>query len=88
MFRYVVVCMARMVPPEHLLDCLVYAAGLWMSLYPLSVCLHMDLMCLCLISESASICGEGCVERISCKSNIVVCIPLVFSVRAVMVGWV
>ena len=59
-----------------------------MSLYPLSVCLHMDLMCLALISESAKICGEGCVERLCCKSRIVVCMSPEFNVRAVMVGWV
>ena len=42
-------------------------------------------MCPCLVSESASICGEGCVERICYKSSIVVCIPMVFNVRVVMV---
>ena len=32
--------------------------------------------------------GFGCVFRRVCRSNIVVCIPLVLRVRAVMVGWV
>ena len=48
----------------------------------------MDLMCLCLVSESANICEEGCVERMCCRSSIVVCMPMVINVRAVMVGWV
>ena len=32
--------------------------------------------------------GFGCVLRRVCRSNIVVCIPLVWRVRAVMAGWV
>ena len=88
MFWYADVCMPRTVPPEHLLDCLLYEAGLWVRLYPLSFCLHVDLTCLCLVFEGASICGEGYEERMCCRSSIVVCIPMVFSVRAVMVGWV
>ncbi len=37
---------------------------------------------------SAIICGGGCLERICCKSNIVVCIPRVLRIMAVMAGWV
>jgi hypothetical protein len=37
---------------------------------------------------SAIIYGEDCVERICFRSNIVVCMPLVFRVRAVMDGLV
>ena len=59
-----------------------------MSLYPSHVCLQMDLMCRCLVSVSAMICGEGCLERMCCRSNTVVCMPLAFRVRDVMNGWV
>ena len=41
-----------------------------------------------LFSVSAITCGEGCVERMCCKSNIVVYMPLVLSVRVVIGGWV
>jgi hypothetical protein len=77
---------ARMLPPEHRLACLLYEEGMRMSLYPLSVCLQMDFICWCLISASAMMCGECCVERMCCRSNIVVCMPLVFRVRVVMDG--
>ena len=48
----------------------------------------MDLMYLCLVSVRAMMFGFACVLRRDCRSNIVVCIPLVLRVRAVMVGWV
>jgi hypothetical protein len=43
---------------------------------------------MCLVSESARIFVERCVERMCCKSSIVVCMPLVFNVRTVIGGWV
>ncbi len=46
----------------------------------------MDLMCMCMVSVRAMMLGFGCVLRRFCRSNIVVCIPLVLRVRAVMVG--
>ena len=48
----------------------------------------MDLMCSCLVSVRAMMLGFGCVFRKDCRSNIVVCIPLVLRMRAVMAGWV
>ena len=60
MVGYAFVCIARMVSPEHRLVCLLYAEGLCMSLYPLSACHQMDLICRCLISVSVMICVEGC----------------------------
>jgi len=68
--------------------CLLYEEGLCTNLYPLSVCLQMDLICWCLVSVSDLICGEGCVEILCCRSNIVVCMPLVLRARAMMDGWV
>ncbi len=50
------------------------------------VYLQMDLIWRCLVSVSAMIYGGCCLERICCKSSIVVCIHLVFRVKAVMVG--
>ena len=47
----------------------------------------MDLMCLCFVSIRAIIFGLLCVLRISCKSKMVVCIPLVLRVRTVIAGW-
>ena len=51
-------------------------------------CLHMDLMCLCLVSVKAIMFGFGYVCSRACRSMSVVCIPLVLRVRAVMAGWV
>jgi hypothetical protein len=83
----VYILIARMAPPECLFICLSYEEwAVNRSLYPLSVCLQMDLMCLCLISVSTIICGKGCVERMCCKSNIVVCMSLVFSGRVIIDG--
>ena len=48
----------------------------------------MDLMCMCLVSVRAMMFDFGCVLRRNCRSNIVVCIPLVSRVRAIMTGWV
>ena len=48
----------------------------------------MDLMCLCLVSVRAIMLGVGCVLRRVCRSNIVVCMPLVLRMRAVMAVWV
>jgi hypothetical protein len=61
-----------------------------MSLYPLSVYLQMDLICRCMVYVSTMICACVCVcvKRLCCKSSIVVCMPLVFRVRVMMVGWV
>ena len=51
-----------------------------MSSYPLRVCLQMNLICLCLVFVSAINCGEGYVERVRCKSNMLVSMPLGFNV--------
>ena len=56
-----------------------------MSMYPSNDFLQMDLMCLCLSSVSAIICGKGCVKKRCCKSSIVLYMPLVFNVRVVIV---
>ncbi len=58
-----------------------------MSLYSRRVCHHIDLMCRCLVSISAMIWGLGLLLRRSCRSSIVVCIPLVLRVSATMAGW-
>ncbi len=58
-----------------------------MSLYSRRVCRHIDLMCRCLVSVRAMIWGLGLLLRRSCKSSIVVCIPLVLRVSATMAGW-
>jgi hypothetical protein len=48
-----------------------------MSLYLLSICLQIDLLWRCLVFASAMMCREECVERMCCRSRIVVCISLV-----------
>ena len=58
-----------------------------MSLYSRRVCRHIDLMCQCLVSVRAMIWGLGLLLRRSCRSSIVVCIPLVLRVSAIMAGW-
>ncbi len=44
----------------------------------------MDLMCLCLVSVRAMIVGYDWACKRDCRSIMVVCMPLVFRVRAVM----
>ena len=46
------------------------------------VCLQIDLMCRCFVSVRAIMWGFGLVSSILCRSSMVVCIPLVLSVRA------
>ena len=43
---------------------------------------------MCLVSVRAMMFGFGFVLRRDCRSNIVVCIPLVLRVKVVMAGWV
>ena len=59
-----------------------------MSLYSRRVCLQIDLICRCLVSVRAMIWGLSFLLRRSCRSSIVVCIPLVLRVSANMAGWV
>ena len=42
---------------------------------------------MCLVSVRAMMFGFGCMLRRDCRSNIVVCIPLVLRVRAVIAEW-
>ena len=48
----------------------------------------MDLICRCLVSVRAMIWGLSFLLRRSCRSSIVVCIPLVLRVSANLAGWV
>ena len=59
-----------------------------MSLYSRRVCRQIDFICRCLVSVRAMIWGLSFLLRRSCKSSIVVCIPLVLRVSANMAGWV
>jgi len=46
---YVILSIVRIVPAEVRFVLLLYREGLYNNLWFLRVCLHMDLMCLCLI---------------------------------------
>jgi len=83
---YTSLCVARMVPTD-LRFVVGYSFGDGcMSLYSLKASLHMDLMWLCLVSVRYSIVGLVLEMSMRCRSNMVLCMPLVLNGTAWIAG--